>query len=64
MISELAFSHNNSNTLACVDEGGNVYVWTISEQDGNLEYPLNNLLIYRVKLIINNKVNIKGNWPL
>ena len=39
MISELAFSHKDSEILACVDEGGNVYVWTISEQNGNLEYP-------------------------
>ena len=26
-ISDLAFSHKDSNMLACVDEGGNVYIW-------------------------------------
>ena len=40
MISELAFSHKDSNTLACVDEGGNVYIWVIHEENGQLEYPL------------------------
>ena len=40
MISELAFSHKDSNTLACVDEGGNVYIWVIHEENGKLEYPL------------------------
>lgn len=39
MISELAFSHRDSNTLACVDEGGNVYIWVIQEENGKLEYP-------------------------
>ena len=39
MISELAFSHKDSNTLACVDEGGNVYVWVIQDENGKLEYP-------------------------
>ena len=39
MISELAFSHKDSNTLACVDEGGNVYVWVIQDDNGKLEYP-------------------------
>ena len=39
MISELAFSHRDSNTLACVDEGGNVYIWAIREENGKLEYP-------------------------
>lgn len=38
MVSELAFSHKDSNTLACVDEGGNVYVWVIHEENGKLEY--------------------------
>ncbi|XP_067055317.1 enhancer of mRNA-decapping protein 4-like isoform X1 [Acropora muricata] len=38
MISELAFSHKDSNTLACVDEGGNVYVWVIQDENGKLEY--------------------------
>ncbi|XP_078367719.1 enhancer of mRNA-decapping protein 4-like isoform X2 [Oculina patagonica] len=38
MISELAFSHRDSNTLACVDEGGNVYIWVIQEENGKLEY--------------------------
>lgn len=37
-ISELAFSHKDSNMLACVDEGGNVYIWVIHEEDGKLEY--------------------------
>lgn len=40
MVSELAFSHKDSNTLACVDEGGNVYIWVIHEENGKLEYPL------------------------
>lgn len=38
-ISELAFSHKDSNMLACVDEGGNVYIWVIHEKNGKLEYP-------------------------
>lgn len=25
--------------LACVDEGGNVYIWVIHEKNGKLEYP-------------------------
>lgn len=38
-ISELSFSHKDSNMLACVDEGGNVYIWVIHEKNGKLEYP-------------------------
>lgn len=43
-ISELAFSHRDSDTLACVDEGGNVYIWVIHEENGKLEYPVDDVL--------------------
>lgn len=42
-ISELAFSHRDSDTLACVDEGGNVYIWVIHEENGKLEYPVDDM---------------------
>ena len=44
-ISELAFSHSDSDTLACVDEGGNVYIWVIHEENGKLKYPVDDMLI-------------------
>ncbi|XP_048577048.1 enhancer of mRNA-decapping protein 4 isoform X2 [Nematostella vectensis] len=40
LVTDLAFAHANSNTLACVDEGGNVYVWSVQEEDGKIEYNL------------------------
>ena len=38
-ISDLAFAHKDSTTLACVDEGGNLYIWNVSEENQSLGYP-------------------------
>ena len=38
-ISDLAFAHKDSSTLACVDEGGNLYIWNVSEENQSLGYP-------------------------
>ncbi|XP_031552584.1 enhancer of mRNA-decapping protein 4-like isoform X2 [Actinia tenebrosa] len=40
LITDLAFAHRNSNTLACVDEGGNVFVWNVREQGDKIEYKI------------------------
>ena len=36
-IVDVAFYHANSNLLACVDEGGNLYIWDLdkSEEDAS-----------------------------
>ena len=36
---DVSFAHFTSNVLACVDQGGNVYVWQISENNNKLMYP-------------------------
>ncbi|XP_077982261.1 enhancer of mRNA-decapping protein 4-like [Glandiceps talaboti] len=36
VVIDLAFGHLNSNTLACIDEQGNLFVWDLFEQDGKI----------------------------
>ena len=37
---DVSFAHYDSNVLACVDQGGNVYMWQISENNNKVMYPM------------------------
>ena len=39
-IEDVAFAHYNSDHLACIDAAGDVFIWTISENDDKIKYPL------------------------
>ncbi|XP_028392864.1 enhancer of mRNA-decapping protein 4-like [Dendronephthya gigantea] len=39
-IEDVSFSHDNSDQLACIDAAGDVFVWTISEDDNQIDYDL------------------------
>ena len=41
-IEDVSFCHNKSDQLACIDAAGEVFVWTISENDNKIEYPFRN----------------------
>ena len=37
-ITDISFAHRHSNTLACVDEAGNLFIWEILEEDDKVVY--------------------------
>ena len=39
-IEDMSFAHYNSDQLACIDSAGDVFIWTISEDDDKIRYPL------------------------
>lgn len=39
-IEDMSFAHYNSDQLACIDSAGDVFVWTISENNDKIKYPL------------------------
>lgn len=39
-IEDVSFAHYTSDLLACIDSAGDIFVWTISEEDDNIKYPL------------------------
>ncbi|XP_070576076.1 enhancer of mRNA-decapping protein 4-like isoform X2 [Ptychodera flava] len=49
VVIDLAFGHLNSNTLACIDEQGNLFVWDLAEQDSKI--------IYNVRVIVKRPPN-------
>lgn len=36
---DVSFAHFHSDVLACIDQGGNVYIWQISTVDNKVVYP-------------------------
>ncbi|XP_070616456.1 enhancer of mRNA-decapping protein 4 isoform X4 [Erythrolamprus reginae] len=36
-VADLAFAHLNSNQLACLDEAGNLFVWSLSMENGKIQ---------------------------
>ena len=38
-IEDVAFAHYNSNVLACTDSAGDIFVWTIYEENDRIKYP-------------------------
>ncbi|XP_006822030.2 enhancer of mRNA-decapping protein 4-like [Saccoglossus kowalevskii] len=38
IVVDLSFAHITSNTLACIDEQGNLFVWDLYETDGKILY--------------------------
>ena len=41
-IEDVSFAHYNSDQLACIDAAGDVFIWTISEDNDNIKYPYKN----------------------
>ena len=38
-ITDVSFAHANSDYLAAIDQGGNLYVWKLEEKSVEVKYP-------------------------